>query len=224
MEDPFYEVKADASAQMENVRKLFESFMKNRNAGIPAPNTELSFAIEELNETLEDLKGAIEIAMNNSERYGLDEQELAARRKFIADFDVELNNINLQMRSAPSVAVNQEPNNNDMTKTALTEDDRYARRQMQEQLYDQQDVMLDGVYDSIGNIRGMAQAMGQELGEQSNLIDTLDHTIENTNHKLRRGMRRLKDFTISSADSRSGCCITVLIFILLVLLVLVVLL
>ncbi|WBW74345.1 SNARE Tlg1 [Schizosaccharomyces osmophilus] len=224
MEDPFYEVKADASAQMENVRKLFGSFMKNRNAGIPAPNTELSFAIEELNETLADLKGAIEIAMNNSERYGLDEQELTARRKFITDLDVELNNISLQMKAAPSVAVNTEPYSTDMAKTALTEDDRQSRRQMQEQLYDQQDVMLDGVYDTVGNIRGLAQVMGQELGEQSNIIDTLDHTIENTNHKLRRGMKRLKDFTVSSADSRSGCCITVLIFVLLVLLVLIILL
>ncbi|EPY52857.1 SNARE Tgl1 [Schizosaccharomyces cryophilus OY26] len=224
MEDPFYEVKADALAQMENVRKLFESFMKSRNAGIPALNTELSFAIEELNETLEDLKGAIEIAMSNSERYGLDEQELKARRKFITDLDVELNNLTLQMNAAPSTDIEPGPNSTDMAKTALTEDDRHSRRQVQQQLYQQQDVMLDGVYDTVGNIRSLAQLMGQELGEQSNLIDTLDHTIENTNHKLRRGMKRLKNFTVASADSKSGCCITVLIFILIVLLVLIVLL
>ncbi|KAL2315787.1 SNARE Tgl1 [Schizosaccharomyces pombe] len=223
MEDPFYEVKADASNQMEQVRKLYNSFMAARNSGVLSPNTELTYAIEELSETLKDLKAAVEIAMKNSEHFGLDEEELKSRRRFVSELDIELNNIQLKMGAAPSTPVSTEPYTVDNGASAgLSEEDHAVNRQYQEQLYQQQDVMLDGVYDTIGNIRGQAALMGEELGQQADLLDTLDNSIETTNSKLRRGMKRLKDFTIASADSKSGCCITVLIIILIALLVLVI--
>ncbi|EEB05175.2 SNARE Tgl1 [Schizosaccharomyces japonicus yFS275] len=206
MQDPFHEVREDATRQLKQIQGLFAQFLKDRNSGYPTPSTELIYAIDELSETLKDLREAVKIASDNAEHFQLSAEELTERAKYVEGLERQLNDIQLglaeESKLPPVGGTNAEAQ--DAVDRAAVAEDTAARRaeeqQYQQQLYQEQDVMLDSVYNTVGTIRGQAVLMGQELAEQSTMLDTLDEQLETVGSKLKTGLRRIKDFAIANAD------------------------
>ncbi|ODV91584.1 hypothetical protein CANCADRAFT_73098 [Tortispora caseinolytica NRRL Y-17796] len=212
--DPYSQVEADVIEQLETLRN--DVYSLERLQGTRGPEydeavKEAKALIDEVRDTFEDMKVAIETAEGDPSQYGVDLATIQRRKVKLREYEEQLAELCQPLQSAVAV---EEPDRDETVS-------RFAAEQ-QQLIIEQQDRDLDGVMGSVQTLRNQAQLMGDELLEHSALIDDMDYHIDRVQDRLRRGMKRINYVLENNKDTVSNCCIALLTIILIVLLVLLV--
>ncbi|RYP71874.1 hypothetical protein DL769_004587 [Monosporascus sp. CRB-8-3] len=98
--------------------------------------------------------------------------------------------------------------------------EEFEQRQ-QQQMMREQDAQLEGVFTTVGTLRRQADDMGRELEEQREMLEVTDDLADRVGGRLQTGMAKLGHVVRAGEDRYSGCCVALLITVLVVLLVLI---
>ncbi|KAG9255395.1 t-SNARE [Emericellopsis atlantica] len=228
-EDPFLQVQQDVLSQLSSTRSLFTSYLRIRSLTTSSTSPELASAksdleaaLETLAEDLEDLQAAVQAVESNPSQFGLSQDEVTRRKRFVGEVGGEIDDMKEEAKKTATggKAAGDLPDPNSF---AIQEgDDGYEEfeQQQQVQMMRDQDEQLDGVSTTVGNLRRQADDMGRELEEQRQILEVVDDAAERVGGRLSSGMQKLNHIVRQNEDRWSSCCIGVLIFALILLLVL----
>lgn len=223
--DPFLSVREDVKANLEQANLLLESY--ERILSTSAPESEevlqtledLDQVLEEIDQDIDDLQDAVNVISGDPSKYNLTQTDVEKRRGFLSN--VRSDCLSLKKRAHPPSTQSQADNQPE--EDGETQESREQEELYQQQIMDEQDIQLDSVYNTVGNLWMQANTMGQELGEQAEMLEEFENAVDNSANRLKKGMKRIEIFLKKNEDTRSNCCIGLLIAILIILLVLVVL-
>ncbi|KAF8937186.1 t-SNARE [Dissophora ornata] len=247
MEDPFILIKNDVLSSLSNASTLYESWKRILQTVTSAENEELVKTNEELHQVLasieqdlEDLDDAVRAVVENPERFNLTNRESNARKQFVDQTRRKVQNMKSKLDQPVKIGSAQ------LDRLTLLEDagtssprgyQKPTRRenmmysnakfveqeaQQQQMLMQEQDQQLDGVMHTVLNMREIASTMNSELNDQSMLLDDLDEHVDATSGRLQAAMRRMNHFIKQNEETKSTCCIGILIMVLIIMLILVV--
>lgn len=227
--DPFNDVLQDATNQLSALRQ-FLSKSVTPDSILDFDNTYL-----EIQETLEDLQGAVDISESNPGAYNLTENDISERKRVVSQLQTDLKAVVktwLDMKSKPSnprrqreittmsnrISQDTSQNENPFSDQNRLNDD-FQQFQTQE-MTQNQDMQLDSIHETMHNLNQQAMMMGQELEEQGYMLDDLDTEMDVVGSKLQRGLKRVNYVIEKNRERASDCCIVLLVIALCVLLVL----
>ncbi|KAK5827767.1 t-SNARE [Linnemannia elongata] len=249
MEDPFILIKNDVLSSLSNAATLFESWKRILQTVTSAQNEELLKTKEELlqilaniEQDLEDLDDAVRAVIDNPSRFNLTTRESNARKQFVDQTRRKVQDMKTKLEQPIKIG------NAQLDRLALLEDttggsssprgyQKPSRRenmmysnakfveqeaQQQQMLMQEQDQQLDGVMHTVLNMREIASTMNDELADQSILLDDLDEHVDRTAGSLQKAMKRMNHFIKQNEETKSSCCIGILIMVLIILLILII--
>ncbi|KAG0226876.1 Syntaxin-6 [Actinomortierella wolfii] len=248
MEDPFILIKNEVVSSLSSATQLFESWKRIIQTVTSADNEELVKTREELDQLLEgieqdleDLEGAVQVVLENPQRFNLTTREANARKQFLDQTRRKVQSIKSTLAKPIKIS------NDQMDRLALLErpegsssprgyqkpsrrdnvmysNTKFVEQEamQQQMLFQEQEEQLDSVMHTVLNMREIATVMGDELREQSDLLDDLDEHVDRTQNRLQSAIKRVEIFLKKNEESKSTCCIGILIMILIVLLILVI--
>lgn len=227
--DPFLTVREDVQANLEQANLLLESYQRIAKTSAPDSSEvlqtleDIDQILEEIDTDIEDLQAAVNAISSDPARYNLSQTEVEKRRGFLSNVRSECNRLKQQARP-PSETQNPFSSPEDkQDENAETQEAREQEEMYQQQIMNEQDIQLDSVFHTVGNLRMQANTMGQELGEQAEMLEEFENAVDSSANRLKKGMKRVEIFLKRNEDTKSNCCIAILIAVLILLLVLVVL-
>ncbi|KAF9182199.1 hypothetical protein BGZ51_004884 [Haplosporangium sp. Z 767] len=247
MEDPFILIKNDVLSSLSNASTVFESWKRIAQTVTSTENEELLKTKEELlqiltniEQDLEDLDDAVRAVTENPQRFNLTTRESNARKQFVDQTRRKVQDMKTKLEKPIKVGSAQ------LDRMALLEDvgsssprgyQKPTRRenmmysnakfveqeaQQQQMLFQEQDQQLDGVMHTVLNMRDIATTMNSELEDQSMLLDDLDEHVDRTQGSLQNAMKRMNHFIKQNEETKSTCCIGILIIVLIIMLILII--
>lgn len=244
--DPFDEVKEDAWQQVERL----EGFVTSTS---PHHETKLDFenALQELQETIGDLRQAVAISEGNPDQFQLTTSGINARKEIIRLLNGRMEKIEGQWREKEgSTAGDRTQSTNNPQQPAKTHpqkqreittmsnrisqdhtqgenpfDDRFEEdfnAFQQQEVLQNQDLQLDLIHQTMRNLNQQAAMMGSELEDQGMMLDDLDQEMDVVGSKLQRGLKRVGFVIEKNKERASDWCIGILVVALCVLLVIVI--
>ncbi|KAK9467898.1 hypothetical protein V1512DRAFT_270363 [Lipomyces arxii] len=231
--DPYDDLAREVDQQLMPLRQQAKSYIFSVTSPSPAagpspatPTLEnLTSTIDELDLTLQDLRESVDAVESSPQQYGLTEDQIEERRRFVDARSSEVSLLRHQISEA-SRAKQPRPQ---FTTINFDDDDRQSspydmgmEREHQALLMRDQDEQLDGVLNTVHNLREQAVVMGNELQEHVDILEELDNDVDRSQSKLEVGMKRMKYILKKNEDKASNWCIgllaVVLFFLLLVVL------
>ncbi|KAG0352480.1 t-SNARE [Gamsiella multidivaricata] len=247
MEDPFILIKNEVLSSLSNASQLFESWRRILQTVTSAENEELVKTKEELlgilgniEQDLEDLDDAVKAVTENPQRFNLTTRETTARKQFVDQTRRKVQDMKTTLEKPVKIGSDQ------LDRLALLEGagtssprgyQKPTRREnmmysntkfieqealQQQMLMQEQDQQLDGVMHTVLNMREIATTMNGELQDQSMLLDDLDEHVDRTSGSLQKAMKRMNHFIKQNEESKSSCCIGILIMVLIILLIMII--
>ncbi|KAL1974971.1 hypothetical protein VTN31DRAFT_5175 [Thermomyces dupontii] len=244
-QDPFLQVQSEVLSTLQTTRPLFSSFLRIRSLAATNPqNPELQQARAELQTTLQDLaadvadlRESVHAVEQDPDRFGIEQDELDRRRKFVEEVGGEVRRMQAEIETTATSTLattttgpgaasggTSLPNPSEFDEDVDSRGDYYAslEQQRQSELLASQDEQLDGVFRTVGNLRRQASDMGRELEDQAVLLEDVENVADRVGGKLASGMKRIRHIVRKNEDTMSSFCIAVLIFVLFLLLILVI--
>ncbi|CAH2355352.1 t-SNARE affecting a late Golgi compartment protein 1 [[Candida] railenensis] len=227
--DPFNDVSQDATSQLNTLRQFLTKSV--------TPDSILDFdnTYLEIQETLEDLQGAVDISESNPGAYNLTENDISERKRVVSQLKSDLNTVvktwsdmktkptNLKRQREITTMSNRISQDTSQNENPFSDqnrlNDEFQQFQTQE-MTQNQDMQLDSIHETMHNLNQQAMMMGQELEEQGYMLDDLDTEMDVVGSKLQRGLKRVNYVIEKNRERASDCCIVLLVIALCVLLVL----
>lgn len=226
-EDPFLTVKQEVEASIEEAKLLLDSFQRISQTSAP-DSAEVQQTLQDIDQVLEeidtditDLQESVDVVSKDPQRYNVSSKEVETRRDTLAKIKLETR----RLKDAAHPPKHQNPFSSveDAEEVGISEEDREQEEMYQQQILNEQDTQLDSVFHTVGNLRQQANTMGQELEEHAEMLEEFEIAVDKSASRLSRGMKQVEIFLKKNEDTRSNCCIGVLIAVLIILLVLAVL-
>ncbi|KAL7750207.1 hypothetical protein RI367_004380 [Sorochytrium milnesiophthora] len=251
MQDPFHAVRSEFAASLATTQRHLQEWNALVNAGQQNERyakllQELSSGTQALEMDLQDLAETINIlffpftySSCRLQPYKLDAKEIAARKEFVSmsersiqEIRTALNNGQTKVAVAQRQALLKSPAGlspggqgaNSRTAARQADNARFIEDESSRQqlVMRQQDEQLEGVLGTVTTLKNVALTMGQELDDQVGLLREVDDHVDNTQSKLKSAMARMNVILKSGNDTKSTCCIGILVVVLVVLLVFVI--
>jgi len=236
-EDPFYAVRDTVQNFMERINVKYDKFKDlafNTNTASNGDFKELRKGlvkdIRTIDRQIKDLKGAVEMADRNRDKFThISDVELSQRKQFVDSMTKEINVVKTGM-DAPEIRRKLEDDENrakkntsDESTGAMTgmqkDNERFVRgqQQMTQEMISQQDVALDSLGNAVDRLEGMGRSINTELKEQNRLLDDLDQDIDQAAEKMNFVMGKLAKLL----KTKDGCQIWTIVILAVILVVLV---
>mmetsp|Transcript_19996 Transcript_19996/g.28727 ORF Transcript_19996/g.28727 Transcript_19996/m.28727 type:complete len:269 (-) Transcript_19996:171-977(-) len=236
-DDPFYAVRDNVQTYVDRIKIRHEKFQDLVFNSNTANNSEFKDVrkglikdIRTADKQIKDLKGAVEMADRNRDKFQhISDSELGQRKKFVEEMSKEISDVRASMES-PSVRRKLEDDENkakrsvhDESLGAVTgmerENTQFIRgqQQMTKDMIGQQDVQLDSLGQAVDRLGGMGKTINTELKEQNKLLDELDRDLDDAGEKMNFVMAKLSKLL----KTKDGCQIWTIVILAVVLVILV---
>ncbi|TPX35884.1 hypothetical protein SmJEL517_g01809 [Synchytrium microbalum] len=248
-EDPFFAVKDEVEASLNNANKLYQQWSRLVDSG-SSNSDEVRWKVDELRSALQsieldlhDLEGklawnTIKVVEVNPSKFRLDAREVGNRKDFITRTRRAIHELRSNLNDRQSKKPNQRTDDRSALLASRTNTDRFGRtqedykmsnqrhvdreQQAQSTIMAEQEDQMGDVLHTVTNLKDVAVVMGKELDDQTRLLEDLDTSVDNTQGRLRSAYKRMDEFIKANADPKQQCAICGLIIILIILLVIVV--
>lgn len=210
--DPFTEVLADAQQQQKQLSELLKAATFTAES-----QSDFHNALQELYETLEDLKESIASGRADPEFFKISETTLGERESIVDALGKEYEVLEDQWKQKK-----QSTTSTPFTPSQEDEETAEFNAVQQQEMLREQDEHLDGVYASMQTINNQARVMGTELEEQAYIMEELEGDLDRIGNRVTHGLKRVEHVIRVNQETASNCCIGLLIVALIILLVMVV--
>ncbi|KAL7413481.1 t-SNARE [Mrakia frigida] len=243
--DPFFDVKYELESTLSSLPSLLSTYTRllsqsssSSKPPSPSQSRELNSARDELRGTLgaldadiEDLEESVRVVESVGGMYGLDEEEIRSRRKFVREVKGRVEAIRRSIQTGnpstgPSSSRRPPPSHayrDEESSLGEPNDVESWEREEQMALMDNQDQTLSLISGTLSTLHGQASLMGREVGDQNVMLEDLSGHVDSTEGRLNKAMKKMGDFMRKSEEKGSGWCILLLIVLLIILLMAVIL-
>ncbi|RIA96045.1 t-SNARE [Glomus cerebriforme] len=249
-DDPFFTVKDDIENNVTTALTLFNSWNRIYSTVSSRNNEELKRTEEELKSTLQDIttdlddvEETIRVVESNPDKFSLTKREIESRREFVEQTRQRLQEMRLTLETPPKQLNSTGKNHQELidgyksskvfeqvrSKSRYEEviemdNTKFIENESQQQsiLIREQDDQLETLYGTAKNIHEIATTVGTELEDQNMLLNEFGEHVDRTQGRLERAMKKVAYIIKHNEESKSNCCIGILIVVLIILLILVI--
>ncbi|KIM22145.1 hypothetical protein M408DRAFT_333049 [Serendipita vermifera MAFF 305830] len=224
--DPYQLVKAEIQTALDAASSLRSSYLRIRSTArvdseeLIHAREELKGALEALEGDLEELEGSVKIVEQSGARmFGLSEQELIARRKYVTSTQGLLKTMREEVNTLQGAVSNvHAPGHN---RNVREDEQAEWARQEQQMLIQEQDRTLETISGTLNTLHAQAGLMGQELGEHNEMLHDLESATDRTESKLARAQKRMDYFLRKAEEARWTIHVLIAVLFLIVMLLLI---
>lgn len=218
--DPFNEAEQDCWSQIYSLEQDIKlTTVITEDAKLDFDNN-----YQELAETLEDLRQAVNISESSPAQFNLSLADIVGRKQILAQLQQRI--LNLQAEWNERVQNPHRPREVTTMSNRISQDgnevnrvDREFNHFQQQEVLQNQDLHLDSIHQTMRNLNQQAALMGSELEDQGYMLDELDLEMDLVGMKLLRGLKRVNYVIEKNRESASNWCIGILVVVLCILLV-----
>eukprot|EP00250_Pteridium_aquilinum_P007200 c16973_g1_i1 orf=317-1087(-) len=232
-QDPFYLVKEEVQGLVNNVQKNFRKWEQLLPGSIDGSQLGKEIVVDcaSIDWQVDELDKAIAVAERDPGRYGLNNTEIAQRKRWTG---LTRNQISAMKKSVQETQSNGSATRVEMMRMPMNplsqkvnnapsnDEDFYASESdKQALLMKEQDQDLDELSASVERLGGVGLTIHDELISQDRIIDDLGHEMDNTANRLDFVQRKVAH-VIKKAGAKGQIMMIVFLVILLLVLILLV--
>jgi len=224
--DPFYTVKKDVEydvKQLKNSFKKWKGWLSYGNTyALDIKNTavEIIESISNLQQQVSELEETIRIAEKNPAQYQLTDEELASRKRFIAETKGKLQLI--QNTISSTEAQRRLDERNAVLKSTYrdsTPAEAEIHNQMMQDMTSHQDHVLERVGKQVRTIGDLGKELNKELEEQNSILDDFNDDASEAHMRIVGANKYVNQLLDATKGNKSSITIVVLLVLLLLLVI-----
>ncbi|KAG5476094.1 hypothetical protein LSCM4_05050 [Leishmania orientalis] len=223
-EDPWPQMEKQVGAMLVDLSAQMQRFRETAVSTVIAEN-ELLESVGSCNEAVEDMRFALDTAMEHPESFAITAEELQGRAERIRAWERDMmkaQQVAEKIRTAQRKrAIAQESDKGD---NGMRENSDFLRQEheIQRSTMQQDDQTLDRLSSGIHRVKDTALNIQDELNTQEHILDDIDRGMTRVQMRVEGAMKKVGKLIDSTSDRGKMICIAVL-FLILVILIFVVL-
>ncbi|GET89428.1 hypothetical protein, conserved [Leishmania tarentolae] len=223
-EDPWPQMEKQVGAMLAHLNAQVQRFREIAMPTVIVEN-ELVESVGSCNEAVEDMRFALDTAMEHPESFAITAEELHSRAERIRGWERDM--MKAQQVAEKIKAAQRKrlmAQDCDVGDSGVRENSDFLRQEhdIQRGVMQQDDRTLDRLSNGIHRIKDTAVNIQDELNTQEHILDDIDRGMTRVQMRLDGAMKRVGKLIDSTSDRGKMICIAVL-FLILVLLILFVL-
>ncbi|KPI85984.1 putative Qc-SNARE protein [Leptomonas seymouri] len=223
-EDPWPQMEKQVDAMLSELAAQMKRFRDATAPTVIAEN-ELLESVWSCNEAVEDMRFALDTAMEHPESFAITAEELQSRAERIRAWERDMMKAQqlaekVQAAQRKRMAAAQDDGGMD---GAMRENNDFLRQEheVQHNIMQQDDATLDRLSSGIHRVKETAVNIQDELNTQEHILDDVDRGMTRVQQRLDGAMKKVGKLIDSTSDKGKLICIAVL-FVVLILLIFVV--
>ncbi|ORC87621.1 putative Qc-SNARE protein [Trypanosoma theileri] len=228
-EDPWPRMEKEVEALVNSLLVQIQRYRETPRPTVIAEN-ELCDAVDAANEEVEDMRAALDAAINHPELFPITGEELQARaektraweRDVRKALDLKVKIIRERQRRAAAAAAGGAENNNDASGLRENNDFLQQEHDVQRRYMQEDDVTVDRLAGGVRRVKETAVHISDELHTQDRVLDDIDSGMTRAQMHIEGAMKKVGKLLDSASDSKKIMCIVVLLVILVLLIMFVV--
>jgi len=235
--DPFYVVKEKAQEVASTLQKNYHAWqdmLENTNTAsnseFASLTKEVKIGIQTVRAYVRDLEKTITAVERNRHKYSaIQDSELEARKKFVNDTTLAVNQIEDALSSVNTKrklekdqkeALFKHHSLTAQEKEKKTENQSYVdgHQQQQQLMEEKQDEVLDDITEALGRLGDVAGTINRELKVHDALLEEVTDDTEEATTAMQKALKQM-DTLLGQSDKGRICCIVILIIVVVALLV-----
>lgn len=222
-EDPWPQMEKQVAVMLNDLTVQTQRFRETPNPTLVAEN-ELLEAIGSCTEAVEDMRFALDTAMEHPESFSITTDELQARAEKIRDWERDMMRAQQLSEKLRTAQRRRAQAQEDDTKNGQQENTDFLRQEhdVQGDIMQTDDQTLDRLSSGIHRVKETATNIGDELTTQERILDDIDKGMTRVQLRLDGAMRKVGKLIDQTSDKGKMICIGVLLLILVLLIVFVI--
>lgn len=223
-EDPWPQMEKQVGAMLTELSTQMQRFRETATPTVIAEN-ELLESVSSCNEAVEDMRFALDTAMEHPESFAITAEDLQSRAERIRGWERDMMKAQqlaekVQAAQRKRMAAAQDDGGMD---SAQRENNDFLRQEheVQHNIMQQDDATLDRLSSGIHRVKDTAVNIHDELNTQEHILDDIDRGMTRVQQRLDGAMKKVGKLIDSTSDKGKLICIAVL-FVILILLIFVV--
>ncbi|KAG5476640.1 hypothetical protein CUR178_03813 [Leishmania enriettii] len=218
-EDPWPQMEKQVGAMLVDLSAQMQRFRETAMPSVIAEN-ELLESVGSCNEAVEDMRFALDTAMEHPESFAITAEELQGRAERIRAWERDMmkaQQVAEKIRAAQRkriIAQESDKGDNEMHENSdfLRQEHEIQRSTMQ-----QDDQTLDRLSSGIHRVKDTALNIQDELNTQEHILNDIDRGMTRVQMRVEGAMKKVGKLIDSTSDRGKMICIAVLFLILVIL-------
>ncbi|KAH9598639.1 Target SNARE coiled-coil homology domain [Trypanosoma melophagium] len=231
-EDPWPRMEKEVEALVNSLLVQTQRYRETPRPTVIAEN-ELCDAVDAANEEVEDMRAALDAAINHPELFPITGEELQARAEKTRAWERDVRKAldlkakiirERQRRAAASAAAGGGGTENNNDAVGMRENSDFLRQEheIQQHYAQADDTTVDRLAGGVRRVKETAVHIGDELHTQERVLDDIDSGMTRAQMHLDGAMRKVGKLLDSASDRKKIMCIVILLVILVLLIMFVV--
>lgn len=219
-EDPWPQMEKQVGAMLAELTAQMQRFRETATPTVIAEN-ELLESVSSCNEAVEDMRFALDTAMEHPESFAITAEDLQSRAELIRGWERDMMKAQqlaekVQVAQRKRMAAAQDDGDVD---SAVRENNDFLRQEheVQHNIMQQDDATLDRLSSGIHRVKDTAVNIHDELSTQEHILDDIDRGMTRVQQRIDGAMKKVGKLLDSTSDKGKMICIAVLFVILIVL-------
>lgn len=219
-EDPWPQMEKQVGAMLTDLATQMQRFRDTPTPTVIAEN-ELLESVASCNEAVEDMRFALDTAMEHPESFVITAEELQSRAERIRAWERDMMKAQqladkVQTAQRRRMAAAQDDGGMD---GGMRENNDFLRQEhdVQRDVMQQDDATLDRLSSGIHRVKDTAVNIQDELNTQEHILDDIDRGMTRVQQRLDGAMKKVGKLLDSTSDKGKLICIAVLFVILIIL-------
>ncbi|KAG5501824.1 hypothetical protein JKF63_04093 [Porcisia hertigi] len=215
-EDPWPQMEKQVGAMLADLSTQIKRFKGTAMPTVIAEH-ELLESVGSCNEAIEDMRFALDVAMEHPESFSITAEELQSRAERIRAWERDImkaQQVTEDIRAAQRKRVMVQDGN--LGDSEMHENNEFLRQEheVQRNIMQQDDRTLDRLSTGLHRVKDTAVGIQDELNTQEHILSDLDRGMSRVQMRLDGAMTRVGNLIDSTSDRGKMICIVVLLVIL----------
>ncbi|CAG9576364.1 Qc-SNARE_protein_-_putative [Leishmania major strain Friedlin] len=218
-EDPWPQMEKQVGAMLADLNARMQRFRDTAMPTVIAEN-ELLECVGGCSEAVEDMRFALDTAMEHPESFAITAEELQSRAERIRGWERDMmkaQQVAEKVKAAQRKRIMAQ--DGDIGDSGVRENSDFLRQEhdIQRSMMQQDDQTLDRLSSGIHRVKDTAVNIQDELNTQEHILDDIDRGMTRVQMRLEGAMRKVGKLIDSTSDRGKMICIAVLFLILVIL-------
>lgn len=222
-EDPWPQMQKQVATMLNDLTLQLGRFRETANPTVVAENEVLE-AISGCTEAVEDMRFALDTAMEHPESFSITAEELQSRAECIRSWEREMMRAEKTAEAIRAAQRRRAQSHDDNMDSGMRENNDFLRQEhdVQNSVMQTDDQTLDRLSSGIHRVKDTAVNIQDELQTQEHILDDIDRGMTRVQMRIDGAMKKVGKLIDSTSDTGKLICIGILFLILIFLIVVVI--